>query len=402
MLAIFLLLLGLGATSLLSASFVMAEFDKNDPYFFFRQQLLHLLVSLLVLLIIYFIPYWVLIRTAWLFAFLAVLVLIAMLVVPGFSKEVHKANRWMAFISFQPAEAAKLAVVILLARYFSYYKGLINKIGYGFIVPLFVMLTFGILIIAERDLGGALVIGIIVAIMMVIGGTRIYHLILLSPLIPLVYVLIHSFNYRSDRITAWRNPWIDPLNTGYNIIHSFYAFASGGVRGVGPGQSQQKMFFLPETHTDYIFAIIGEELGLIGVIIVSLLFLALAYRGFMIARVAKTLSGFYLAIGMTLCIFVPAYINMFVALSIIPAKGLPLPFFSYGGSSLLVSCTAMGILLGIYTQSLNDTGSDYIKIGRKGQLRFGSMIGKSYSSEVSEAIKKSSSNLPIKLGKDQG
>ncbi|MDR2386904.1 MAG: FtsW/RodA/SpoVE family cell cycle protein, partial [Deltaproteobacteria bacterium] len=164
---------------------------------------------------------------------------------------------------------------------------------------------------------------------------------------------------------AWDDPWDHTQGIAFNIIKAFLAFANGGLTGVGPGQSQQKMFFLPESYTDYIFAVIGEELGLIGVITICFLFLALTYRCFMTARAAKTLSGFYLAIGMTLCVIVPAFINMMVALSIIPAKGLPFPFFSHGGSSILVSCAAMGIVMGIHSQSLRDLGPERLKKGLK-------------------------------------
>jgi cell division protein FtsW len=368
MLVIVLFLIGLGASILLSATFVMAEFEKHDPYFYFSEQLTHLSVGLLVGVLLFLVPYWIWIRFAWVWGLIATLVLAAMLI-PGVAREVKGTTRWLAIIPFQPAEAAKLAVVIVLARYFSHYNILINKIGYGLLGPLAVMGVFGFLIVAERDLGGAVVIGIIVVLMMIVGGVRLFHLLLLSPLALVVYKLISIFEYRSQRMTAWDDPWIDPADSGFNIIHSFYAFACGGMNGVGVGQSQQKMNFLPESHTDYIFSILGEELGLIGVVAVSFLFLAFAGRGFMTARSAKTLSGFYLAIGMTLCIVVPAFINMCVALSIIPAKGLPLPFFSYGGSSIVVSCAAVGIIMGVYNQSLQSEVSWYKKIGQRDNFK---------------------------------
>jgi cell division protein FtsW len=356
MLTIFLFLLGLGIAMLLSASFVWAEFKRNDPYDLFMSQLTHLLISLAAGTALFFVPYRIWIRHAWMWGLLTVLILLAMFV-PGVAKEVKGTSRWMTVVPFQPAEMTKLAAVIVLARYFSHYRDLIKGIGYGLIGPLLIMSVFGGLIIAERDLGGGLVIGVIVVLMMIAGGVRIWHMALLSPLILVVHKLISIFKYRSGRITAWIDPWLDSSDTGYNIIHSFYAFACGGLIGTGPGQSQQKMLFLPESHTDYIFSVIGEELGLIGVIAVSFLFLALGGRGLMTARSADSLSGYYLATGMTLCVIVPAFINMTVALSIIPAKGLPLPFFSYGGSSLLVSCAAMGIILGVHSQSLRAAGS---------------------------------------------
>ncbi|MDR1110244.1 MAG: putative lipid II flippase FtsW [Deltaproteobacteria bacterium] len=360
MLAIFILLLGLGTTTLLSASYALGNFEVNDPYHYYYEQLWHLLVGLGVAAGLFLVPYWVWIRYAWLWGLVAVGVLVIMLI-PGVAREVKGASRWLAFIPFQPSEAAKLAVAIVLARYFSFYGELSRRFWYGVGAPLLIMVIFGGLIVAERDLGGAVVIGIIVVLMMVAGGVRTAHLACLSPLVLVVNELVATFGYRISRITSWDDPWQDPTKTGYNIIHSFYAFASGGWHGVWPGNGQQKMFFLPESHTDYIFAVVGEEMGLVGVCAVSLLFLALAWRGMMTARSAKTVSGFHLALGMTLCVVVPAFINMCVALSIIPAKGLPLPFFSYGGSSMVVSCAAMGIILGVYSQSLRDTGNAYVK-----------------------------------------
>jgi cell division protein FtsW len=288
---------------------------------------------------------------------------------PGVARESKGASRWLVLIPFQPSEAAKLVVVIILARYFSHYGVLIEKMNYGLVGPILIMLVFSGLVLAEKDLGGAIVIGIIVLLMMIAVGVRLWHMALSSPLALVVYKLIKAFSYRSSRITAWLNPWQDPSDSGYNIIHSFYAFANGGVTGVGPGQGQQKMFFLPEPHTDYIFAIIGEEHGLVGVIIISFLFLIFCGRGLMTARSAKSLSGYYLALGMTLCVAVPAFINMAVALSLLPAKGLPLPFFSYGGSSLVVSCVAVGIIMAVYHQSLKDSGNEYVKMRQKQSFR---------------------------------
>ncbi|MDR2368803.1 MAG: putative lipid II flippase FtsW [Deltaproteobacteria bacterium] len=364
MLAILLILLGLGLTVLLSASFVSAEFYKKNPYFYFSEQVVNLAIGVLLGILLYFVPYWFWIRFAWVIGLIAVGVLLLMLV-PGVAKHSKGTGRWMAMFPFQPAEAAKLAVVIVLARYFSHYGILVKKIGYGLVGPLLLMVTFCGLIVAETDLGGAIVVAIVVVLMMIAGGVRIWHMALLSPLALVVVKLITIFKYRSARITSWINPWSDPSGSGYNIIHSFYAFATGGLTGVGPGQSQQKMFFLPEAYTDYIFSIIGEEMGLIGVVTISFLFLALGFRGFMTARSAKTLSGFYLALGMTLCVIVPAFINMAVALSIIPAKGLPLPFFSYGGSSIVVSCAAMGIVMAVHNQSLKDSPGELAKIAQR-------------------------------------
>jgi cell division protein FtsW len=153
------------------------------------------------------------------------------------------------------------------------------------------------------------------------------------------------------RITAFLDPWSDPSDSGYHIIHSFYAFAGGGLWGQGPGAGQQKLFFLPEPHTDFIFSVVAEELGLLGVFIIALLFLLLVYRGLKIAMTAADYSGVYLALGCTMVVGLPAFFNMAVVTALLPTKGLPLPFFSYGGTNLLVCFAAMGILLNVAGQS---------------------------------------------------
>jgi cell division protein FtsW len=344
------MLMGLGAVILLSASFSKAEVLYKNPYFYFFAQLKHLGIGCVILIVLSQIPYSFWVRTSTILAFLS-LALLVLILVPGMAKEVKGSGRWLILLPFQPSEAAKLAVVVFLARYFSVRSDWIQRFGYGFLAPCLLMVLYCGLIVAEKDLGGALVVMIIVTFMMLASGVKLWHMSCLVPLIPVVVLLITTFKHRISRIISWMDPWADPQGGGFSIVHSFYAFANGGLFGTGPGKGLQKMFFLPEVHTDYIFSILGEELGLMGVIAACLLFLGLVYRGFMIARAAKNLSGFHVALGMTLVVIVPACINMCVAVSLIPAKGLPLPFFSYGGSSLIVSCAAIGILLNVNAQS---------------------------------------------------
>jgi cell division protein FtsW len=281
----------------------------------------------------------------------AILALLAVLH-PAFSKQILGSGRWLKHIPFQPSEAAKLAAVIILAKYFTKIGDLKTRFWYGFAVPCLVIVLFGGLIILERDLGGALVVLGVVVCLMISAGVKFLHMATFAAFTPAVWFLISFYKHRVSRILGWDNPWLYPRNEGYSIIHSFYAFAGGGLTGTGIGQGQQKMFFLPMVHTDYIFSILGEELGLIGVIAVCALFILLASRGLSIAMAARTPGGYHLAVGAMLTILVPAIINMMVALSIIPSKGLPLPFFSYGGSSMVVSLASVGILLNIAGQSL--------------------------------------------------
>ena len=353
-LVLVLSLSGLGVVMLLSASYIMAEQRFGDPYFFFRPQLRNLILGLVLMLIISRVPYQFWLRLA--YPALAVcLISLGLVLVPGVGHEVGGAHRWLRLpgFSFQPSETAKLAIVIYLAYSLSR-KGSKNaSLIYGLLPHLTVLgITVG-LILAEPDLGTAFSVALIAFIMMCVAGIKIWHLVSMSLVGGLVlYHQIISYPYRLRRIAAFLDPWSDSQGAGYHIIHSFYAFASGGLWGQGPGASQQKLFFLPEAHTDFIFSVLAEEVGLAGVIVVGVLFLVFVVRGLSIARAAaaKDYSGVYLALGATMVVAVPAFFNMAVVTALIPTKGLPLPFFSYGGSNLLVCCAAVGMLMNVSSQ----------------------------------------------------
>ncbi|MDR1608660.1 MAG: putative lipid II flippase FtsW, partial [Deltaproteobacteria bacterium] len=341
------ILMSLGLVMLLSASYPIGETKEGDPYFYITRQLQHAGLGLIAMLFLWKTPYQYWLKMGNIIlgisAFLLVLVL-----VPGIGITAGGARRWLPFFSIQPSELAKIAVVIFVARSLSRKGEMANTFSHGFLPQFLVMLIFAGLIILEKDLGGAMIIvALVIGLLFLTGLRQIYFFVLALMAVPAVWVLISLFRYRMDRIIGWRNPWLDPQGVGYPILNSFYAFANGGLTGVGPGASTQKLSFLPEVHTDYIFSIVGEELGFLGVVGVAVLFLLLCCRGFQISLMAKDLGGFYLAPGLTMVIILPAFLNMGVALSIWPAKGLPLPFFSHGGSSLLVSCVAIGLLLNI-------------------------------------------------------
>jgi len=345
---------GLGVVMLLSASYIMAEQRFGDPYFFFRPQLRNLVMGLVLMLIVSRVPYQFWLRLAYP-ALAACLLGLGLVLLPGVGHEVGGAYRWLRLpgFSFQPSEAAKLAIVIYLAYSLSR-KGSRNaSLIYGLLPHLTVLgVTVG-LILAEPDLGTAFSVAVIAFIMMCVAGIKIWHLFAMSLVGGAVlYYEITSYAYRLRRIAAFLNPWSDPQGTGYHIIHSFYAFASGGLWGQGPGASQQKLFFLPEPHTDFIFSVLAEEVGLAGVLVVGILFFILVFRGLSIARAAaaRDYGGVYLALGSTLVVAVPAFFNMAVVTALIPTKGLPLPFFSYGGTNLLVCCAALGILMNVSSQ----------------------------------------------------
>jgi cell division protein FtsW len=233
---------------------------------------------------------------------------------------------------------------------------------YGFMPHLMILVVFGLLIVLEKDLGGAIIIAVlIIALCFLSGLPKIYFVIFTLFLGLCTWYYITSYGYRLDRISGWLDPFADPQGKGYVIIHSFYAFANGGIFGVGPGQSLEKLFFIPEVHTDYVFAVVGEEMGLVGVILVSGLFLGFAYRGFMIGKAATNLYDYYLACGAAMIITLPAFVNIGVALSIWPSKGLALPFFSYGGSNMLVSCMAVGLLINVAKRAIRKTDQDALR-----------------------------------------
>ncbi len=353
LLALVLTLSGLGLVMLLSSSSIMAEQRFGDAYFFFRPQVRNLGIGLVMMLVISRIPYQFWLKMAYPGLLLTAAGLV-MVLVPGLGHEVGGANRWIRLpgFSFQPSEAAKLAMVVYMTYSLSRKGEKTGSVVYGLIPHLIVLGVIVGLILLEPDLGTALCVVVIALTMMFVAGTKLWHLAALGlAAAPLMYYQIANYAFRLKRIAAFLNPWEDPMDSGYHIIHSFYAFASGGIWGQGPGAGQQKLFFLPEPHTDFIFSVMAEELGLVGVVIVGLLFLGLVIRGLSIARAAKDFCGVYLALGCTLIVGMPAFFNMCVVTALLPTKGLPLPFFSYGGTNLLVTCAAMGLLMNVAGQA---------------------------------------------------
>ena len=343
----------LGLVMLQSASAFVAEQNYLTSDFFFRPQARHMALGLALMLVLSRVPYQLWPRLA--YPILAVtLVCLVLVLLPGLGQGGGGANRWLRLpgVSFQPSEAAKLAMVIYLAYSLSRKGEKTASFFYGLLPHLLVLGLTVWLILSEPDLGTAVCLVVIAFILMFVAGTKVWHMLVLGLAGGAVVCYeITRYAYRLRRIAAFLDPWSDPQGSGYHIIHSFYAFASGGLWGQGPGASQQKLFFLPEPHTDFIFSVLAEEFGLAGVIVVALLFLGLVGRGLAVALAARDFTGLYLALGATLIVGVPAFINMAVVTALLPTKGLPLPFFSYGGSNLLVCYAALGILLNVSGQS---------------------------------------------------
>jgi len=257
----------------------------------------------------------------------------------------------MGVFSFQVTELVKVAMVIFLAHLLTRKVHHLKKFSRGVAVPLSVSAVIMGLIILQPDFGTVVIIASILLLMLSLAGSRITHLMFLgAAFVPMGVWLIMTKGYRMARLTAFLDPWKDPDNTGFQLIQSLISFGSGGVIGTGIGDGMQKLFYLPEPHTDFILAVIAEESGFIGVAIVIFMFIFFLLRGFMIAFRAPDLFGTLLAAGLTMLITMQAFINIAGVMGLIPLKGLALPFLSYGGTSFVMSMLIVGILLNISTQ----------------------------------------------------
>ncbi len=346
-------LTSIGIIMVYSASAIISLERYNDPYFFLKRQLVWVFLGLLGMLFAARINYRAfpkLLKPALLFTlFLLVLVLF-----PQFGKEIAGARRWLRIGDFtlQPSELAKLILILYMADTLSRKKEKIKNFTYGFLPPLIILGAIFILILLQPDLGTALIILVVTLGMLFVSGVRLRHLFsLFLVALPSIWLLINKVGYRKRRILAFIDPWNDPRGAGFQIIQSLLALGSGGILGRGLGEGTQKLFYLPAPHTDFIFAILGEELGFLGGVAVIILFGAFIYFGARIARRAPDLFGSLLALGITTWIGLQAMINIGVATGFLPTKGLPLPFVSFGGSSLLFSLMGVGILLSISLHS---------------------------------------------------
>ena len=340
----------LGCIFIYSASNYVAEKDYGNKFFFLKKQLIGYLIGTIAFVLASLFDYKRLKKLS-LSLFIISLVLLFLVLTP-LGKEAYGAKRWIGFGGFtiQPSEITKLCFVIFISAYFSEdllriktFKGLIPVLVAGGITCL--------LIIAAPNMSVTLCVGFIMMAMLFIGGAKIKHLALIClPIILIIPVLIALEPYRLKRFIAFIDPWASPKGEGYQLIQSFYALGAGGITGLGLGESRQKILYMPEPHNDFIFSIIGEELGLVGCFFIIGLFLFLIWRGIRVAMKAKDTYGKLLAVGITSIIAVQAIINIAVVTGSMPVTGVPMPFISYGGTSLVINLMAMGILLNISSQ----------------------------------------------------
>ena len=342
-------LVGIGIVMVFNVSYFHAERDLGDPYYFFRKHLMAVVLGLVGAVFAARLSTDDYRRLAYP-ALITSLVLLILVLVPGIGVERGGARRWMAFAgaSFQPSEVAKLALVIYLARALTKKSERLHDFRTGVLPHCLVGASMAGLLIVEPDFGSAALAAVIVGLMLFAGGVRLTHLaVLTSGVLPLLVYAMFAEGYRAERLRAFLNPAADPSGVGYQLNQSLIAFGSGQVFGVGLGESSQKMYFLPAAHTDFIFSVVGEELGVVGALVVLGLFACLAVRGLRIAARHPDPFGRLLAIGVSVLLVLQAVLNVGVVLGCLPTKGLVLPFISYGGSAMLVALAEVGILLSL-------------------------------------------------------
>jgi cell division protein FtsW len=334
-----------------SSSISAADKCGTDTYYL-KKQIVFAAVGFLMLLVARNIRYQLLKRFVYFILGLSMVSLV-LLMIPGLGKTIGGATRWLRVgpVSFQPSEFAKLSLVIFLASSLSAKEDKMKSFSVGFLPHLLVTLCMAALVLTQPDFGTAMLMIMLFFVMVFAGGCSIKHLGSCAALAAAGgYLLIISADYRLERLTAFLDPWKDASDTGFQIIQSFLALGSGGLWGTGLGNGTQKLFYLPEPHTDFIFSILGQELGFVGTCTIILLFALLVYCGIKICLKAPDLFGTYLALGITAFIGLHAAINLGVVMGLLPTKGSTLPFISYGGTSLVINLTSMGILLNIGSQ----------------------------------------------------
>jgi len=338
-----------GLVMVFSASAVLAVNRHHDSWYYLKRQCVWSVLGLSLLHVLSRIDYvwW---KRLSLPLLGGITILLVMVLLPSLGLTANGARRWLGVgpISIQPAEMLKLGLVVYLAAYLTKKGGRIQDFQTGVLPALLVVGLLSGLVLMEPDLGTVVVLGVVTGSLLFIGGARLSHLsTLVLCAVPIGLALMLSTEYRRQRVMAFWEPWNDASDTGFQITQSFLAFGSGGLFGIGLGEGKQKLFFLPEAHTDFVLALIGEELGLVGAGGIILLFVVFMIRGFQISTRARVPFGRYLGIGITTLIGAQALINACVVTGLVPTKGLTLPFVSYGGSSLVVSLAGVGMLLSI-------------------------------------------------------
>lgn len=352
-----LMLMGVGLVMLLSASFPSAYYDNDDPIKYFRQQGVFAIAGVAAMLFIGKINYQRFRGAAKPLLYLSI-VLLVLVIIPGnpIALTRNHATRWLGIrntsFQFQPSEVAKMAVVLYFSDTISKKKDKMNTTRYGVAPYLLILGALSLLMMLEPHLSGTVLILSAGAVLMLVGGINLTWVAAAVAGAGGIAFLMFSgvIKYGQSRLAMWQNPWLDPRGDGYQLVQSLLSIGSGGLWGVGLGRSMQKFLYLPEEHNDFIFAIVCEELGLIGATIIMLLFAALILRGYWIALHARDRFGSLLVVGVTTLIAMQTFLNIGVVTGLLPTTGISLPFFSYGGTALMIQLAEMGIVLSVSRQ----------------------------------------------------
>ncbi len=352
-----MLLLGIGLVMVASSSIEIADRATEDPLYYFKRQFIFALLGIFagILLTKIRLTHWENSGMALLFFMVCILVLI---LIPGLGRTVNGSTRWLVLGPFglQVSEVVKLLLIIYLAGYVVRQGKQIRESFVGFLKPVIILVVLFTLLLLEPDFGAAIVILTTALGMLYLAGVKIWKfgILLTASAVSIAFVAISS-PYRVERLTVFLNPWSDPFGSGFQLTQSLIAIGSGAWTGLGLGASVQKLFYLPEAHTDFVFAVIAEELGLIGVTAVLALYIVLIYRCFAIGKLVEKQGmrfGAQISYGIGIWLGLQVFINIGVNMGVLPTKGLTLPLISAGGSSLLVVCMAIGLITRVYIEGV--------------------------------------------------
>jgi len=361
-----LALLGLGLVMITSASSEVAAVQSGNPLYHMIRHLIYLVIGLGAAGVVMMIPLATWQRMGWLLL-IGAFGLLVMVLIPGIGREVNGSSRWIGFGAFnvQPSEIAKVFVVLYLAGYLVRRQAEVRESWAGFFKPFVVLLPMAGLLLLEPDFGATVVMMGAAAAMLFLGGVGLFRFALMVALaVGAVVVLVQTQEYRLQRLITFTDPWADQFGSGYQLTQALIAFGRGEWFGVGLGNSIQKQFYLPEAHTDFVFAVLAEELGLIGALATVGLFVFVSVRALYIglwAEKAKQLFAAYVAYGLAFLWIGQFLINIGVNVGLLPTKGLTLPFLSYGGSSLVICCVSLGLLLRIEWERRTQLGSEDVE-----------------------------------------
>ena len=351
-LAMAVILTCFGVVMVYSASSVMAAKKFHDGFYYLKRQSLYALVGFSAMAVAMHIDYHVWKKIA-VPLFFTCFVLLLLVFIPGIGGTAKGASRWIRLpgFNFQPSELAKVSLIVYMAYSLDKRQEKLRQFMSGFAPYLLILGVFIAVLLMQHDMGAAITMGTVAIVMLFAAGTKPRYILGMGLVaLPGICYLVFITPYRMRRITAFLDPWRDPSDAGFQIIQSWLALGTGGIFGQGLGEGKQKLFYLPEAHTDFILAVCGEELGFIGVVVIAAMFLLLVQRCIRVSIAAEDNFGRFLAFGISILIGLEAFINMAVVTGMLPTKGLALPFLSYGGSSLIISLCAIGVLLNVSTR----------------------------------------------------